>query len=169
MGAPPRGAPQARRREWLVRRGLARIVREHGCARCVLGGTSGGELHLGNGAAARRVDETQLLAGTIERRETFAHVRQADAVPGAGQDLPQADAVVGDTEDEPTLSEPRRDFDTSRCHAPRESVSNRVLDERLEYEPRHETVEGIPGDVVADAEPVGKSQSLDVQIRLDGD
>ena len=48
-------------------------------------------------------------------------------------------------------------------------MTDRVLDERLQHESWNETVESVPGDVVADAKPVRKAQPLDVEIRLDRD
>ena len=40
---------------------------------------------------------------------------------------------------------------------------------RLQDKARHETVERVPAHVIVDAEPIGKANPLNVQVRLDGD
>jgi hypothetical protein len=48
-------------------------------------------------------------------------------------------------------------------------MANRIFDQRLQHEPRHETVDRIVGDAVVDGQPVGEANSLNVEIRLDSD
>ena len=83
--------------------------------------------------------------------------------------MAQADAVVGDAKTQPPIADPRRDLDAAGGHSAGQAMANRIFDERLQNEARHQAIERATGHVVVDAQPIGESQALYVEVRLDRD
>src|SRR4029079_2439295 len=62
-----------------------------------------------------------------------------------------------------------RDLNSSRRASSAESMADGVLDERLEHEAREPTLDGRVLHLVVDRQPIGESDSLNVEIRFDPD
>jgi len=96
--------------------------------------------------------------------QSCACVRQTDAVACTGRN-PRP--VVAHGQMQPAVPSRGSDLDPSRSDATRDAMTDRVLDERLEDERRHGSVERLAGDVDAIGKAVGEADALDLQIRFD--
>ena len=89
------------------------------------------------------------MAVAVEALEAIARVRQADAaVQPRARARVQSDAVVPHLEPELVRLAARRDLHDARAAARRDAVLDRVLDERLQDQPRHLGVERVGIDLV---------------------
>src|SRR5687768_13693292 len=104
------------------------------------------------------------MTRTVLLLQSCACVRQTDAVARTGRD---ARAVISHGQVQPAVPSRGSDLDPSRSDAPRDAMTDRILDERLEDERRHGSVECLARDVDAIGKSVGEADTLDLEIRFD--
>src|SRR4030095_930421 len=104
--------------------------------------------------------------GAVRRRGPRSRVFQADArtIPGRPRERPP---VVADADLEETVVSLRADLDRAAPGQGRDSVLDRILDQRLQDEVRHEGALDVLGDGVADGESVAEADLLDCEVALD--
>jgi len=91
--------------------------------------------------------------------------RDADPLLQGGQRvLREAHSVVPHFDPELVVIPARGDVDVTRPRFTRDTVFDRVLDERLQQQRRHQRVERLGLDLVPDHEAVGKTCSFDLQV-----
>ncbi len=93
--------------------------------------------------------------------------RRRDAEPllqGSQRVLRQSHPIVANLNSEHVVVAPRGDVDVPQPRLPGDAVLDRVLDERLEQQRRHQGLERLPLDVVPDDEAVGKPCPFDVEV-----
>src|SRR5262249_5630163 len=91
----------------------------------------------GDDAATWTLGNVQSGGVAIERPQSLADIRQADARRRVAR-LGEPGAVVADADDEGSVLALCRDLERAGVAALRDAVAQRVLDERLQDELRHE-------------------------------
>ena len=130
----------------------------------------GRDRQFGDRAAGVAVHQTKPIVVAVHDRQPVAHVGEAN--PVSRRSMPPATSPTPLSETR-TISAPcsivaEMSIVPGRA-ASAQSVANRVLDERLQNESRQQAIDGGIVDVVVDRQPVGESNPLNVEIRLDAD
>ena len=106
-------------------------------------------------------------AGAVQALEPIARVREPDAAAQArARAGAQADAVVADFDPELLALPARRNLHESRAGLRRHAVLDRILDERLQNQPRHFGVERLGIDVEPDRQAILEARLLDLEVLL---
>jgi hypothetical protein len=111
----------------------------------------------------------KLVLIAVDHSETLADIRQSDA---ARHRLIQAveyesHSIVFDLDDGAAVFAMAANRNHARPDLPGEAVLDRVLDERLQDHARHDDIERVRADLLADAKLGPEANDLDVEVLVD--
>src|SRR6188768_166651 len=128
-----------------------------------------GDFYSGACAVTWLARHLQLVRGAVNHPQPFADVGQPDSARHRLLEPfeHEAHAVVLDVYHGATVLAPASDDERAGTDLAGEPVLDRVFDERLQDHARHDDVERVRPDVLADDEPWAKADDLDVEIFVD--
>ena len=127
----------------------------------------GAQHHLGHRPPSRRRAKGDGRAISVERAQPARQIAQPEPrlIDDAARRA-QSDPVVAHGQAEDADVERGGDRDVSALRSPRQPVTDRVLDDRLQRHARHLHAQRLRCRLPRDGEPVGEAQPLDLEVRL---